>query len=157
MYLGSIEVSEIYFFFKQKTSYDVRMSDWSSDVCSSDLLGHQACVPVAGERERGVGRDLGHEVVVVGVEPLRHLQRRMLTGAAGGGEVRPEGDGAILAAQLREAVGQGADSDSGVEHLVVVRERLRNRGVVAAEPEGGESLPCGAAKGRSEEHTSELQ
>src|SRR3546814_2414926 len=25
------------FFFKQKTAYEVRMSDWSSDVCSSDL------------------------------------------------------------------------------------------------------------------------
>src|SRR3546814_7950249 len=25
------------FFFKQKTSYDMRISDWSSDVCSSDL------------------------------------------------------------------------------------------------------------------------
>src|SRR3546814_9240760 len=27
----------IIFFFKQKTSYDMRISDWSSDVCSSDL------------------------------------------------------------------------------------------------------------------------
>src|SRR3546814_17262933 len=27
------------FFFKQKTAYDVRISDWSSDVCSSDLVG----------------------------------------------------------------------------------------------------------------------
>src|SRR3546814_8074330 len=27
----------ICFFFKQKTAYDVRISDWSSDVCSSDL------------------------------------------------------------------------------------------------------------------------
>src|SRR3546814_1918282 len=27
----------IFFFFKQKTSYEVRISDWSSDVCSSDL------------------------------------------------------------------------------------------------------------------------
>src|SRR3546814_9160946 len=26
------------FFFKQKTSYEVRISDWSSDVCSSDLV-----------------------------------------------------------------------------------------------------------------------
>src|SRR3546814_5870167 len=26
------------FFFKQKTSYEMRISDWSSDVCSSDLL-----------------------------------------------------------------------------------------------------------------------
>src|SRR3546814_10812743 len=27
------------FFFKQKTAYEVRISDWSSDVCSSDLGG----------------------------------------------------------------------------------------------------------------------
>src|SRR3546814_19138261 len=27
------------FFFKQKTSYEMRISDWSSDVCSSDLRG----------------------------------------------------------------------------------------------------------------------
>src|SRR3546814_2048805 len=26
-----------FFFFKQKTAYDMRISDWSSDVCSSDL------------------------------------------------------------------------------------------------------------------------
>src|SRR3546814_4212212 len=30
----------IFFFFKQKTAYDMRISDWSSDVCSSDLGGH---------------------------------------------------------------------------------------------------------------------
>src|SRR3546814_2374993 len=28
-----------FFFFKQKTAYEMRISDWSSDVCSSDLLG----------------------------------------------------------------------------------------------------------------------
>src|SRR3546814_12483548 len=28
-----------FFFFKQKTAYDMRISDWSSDVCSSDLMG----------------------------------------------------------------------------------------------------------------------
>src|SRR3546814_7229413 len=28
----------ICFFFKQKTAYEMRISDWSSDVCSSDLL-----------------------------------------------------------------------------------------------------------------------
>src|SRR3546814_10778354 len=27
------------FFFKQKTAYEMRISDWSSDVCSSDLCG----------------------------------------------------------------------------------------------------------------------
>src|SRR3546814_4184420 len=30
----------IVFFFKQKTAYEMRISDWSSDVCSSDLGGH---------------------------------------------------------------------------------------------------------------------
>src|SRR3546814_1666074 len=29
------------FFFKQKTAYDMRISDWSSDVCSSDLHHHR--------------------------------------------------------------------------------------------------------------------
>src|SRR3546814_2036591 len=32
---GSVLV--VFFFFKQKTAYEMRMSDWSSDVCSSDL------------------------------------------------------------------------------------------------------------------------
>src|SRR3546814_17843401 len=31
-----------FFFFKQKTAYEMRISDWSSDVCSSDLLARQA-------------------------------------------------------------------------------------------------------------------
>src|SRR3546814_16628950 len=29
-----------FFFFKQKTAYEMRISDWSSDMCSSDLLRH---------------------------------------------------------------------------------------------------------------------
>src|SRR3546814_6530822 len=29
------------FFFKQKTAYEMRISDWSSDVCSSDLIGKE--------------------------------------------------------------------------------------------------------------------
>src|SRR3546814_6198509 len=28
----------LFFFFKQKTAYELRISDWSSDVCSSDLV-----------------------------------------------------------------------------------------------------------------------
>src|SRR3546814_3932122 len=31
----------VFFFFKQKTAYEMRISDWSSDVCSSDLVGYQ--------------------------------------------------------------------------------------------------------------------
>src|SRR3546814_17222459 len=33
------------FFFKQKTAYEMRISDWSSDVCSSDLVGAAAGAP----------------------------------------------------------------------------------------------------------------
>src|SRR3546814_4578772 len=43
----------MFFFFKQKTAYEMRISDWSSDVCSSDLWlfdammeAHVPCAPV---------------------------------------------------------------------------------------------------------------
>src|SRR3546814_12159441 len=42
----------MFFFFKQKTAYEMRISDWSSDVCSSDPhctnLGGRFCGPWAG-------------------------------------------------------------------------------------------------------------
>src|SRR3546814_10465588 len=51
-----------FFFFKQKTAYEMRISDWSSDVCSSDLaqrlLAGQACQlqpPVGNLNEPAVG------------------------------------------------------------------------------------------------------
>src|SRR3546814_9119425 len=49
----------LFFFFKQKTAYEMRISDWSSDVCSSDLgrigqgrVGHLC----AGLRQRDRGQ-----------------------------------------------------------------------------------------------------
>src|SRR3546814_12925316 len=41
-----------FFFFKQKTAYEMRISDWSSDVCSSDLL-----MSDTGVQENGVSVD----------------------------------------------------------------------------------------------------
>src|SRR3546814_9590807 len=41
-----------FFFFKQKTAYELRISDWSSDVCSSDLLGK---IVAGGQRVQGPG------------------------------------------------------------------------------------------------------
>src|SRR3546814_9199846 len=43
MFLWSTDCSRtcssvLFFFFKQKTAYEMRISDWSSDVCSSDLV-----------------------------------------------------------------------------------------------------------------------
>src|SRR3546814_15454011 len=47
----------IFCFFKQKTAYDMRISDWSSDVCSSDLIdGAVDEVRLLLEREAVAGR-----------------------------------------------------------------------------------------------------
>src|SRR3546814_13860551 len=50
----------LFFFFKQKTAYEMRISDWSSDVCSSDLR-------FAHRRDR----DLAHGGIVV-EKPAEH-------------------------------------------------------------------------------------
>src|SRR3546814_10533532 len=44
----------IFFFFKQKTAYEMRISDWSSDVCSSDLLELQPFWDLVRETEVGM-------------------------------------------------------------------------------------------------------
>src|SRR3546814_2012903 len=42
-----------FFFFKQKTAYEMRISDWSSDVCSSDLMTRAIDQTLA---QQGLGR-----------------------------------------------------------------------------------------------------
>src|SRR3546814_6844567 len=42
----------MFFFFKQNTAYEMRISDWSSDVCSSDLHVIAPDLPGFGENER---------------------------------------------------------------------------------------------------------
>src|SRR3546814_2160229 len=55
----------VFFFFKQKTAYEMRISDWSSDVCSSDLT--YALRAWAAKRQRASARRrMGHIVT-----PLR--------------------------------------------------------------------------------------
>src|SRR3546814_10174625 len=43
------------FFFKQKTAYEMRISDWSSDVCSSDLTAGSTAATDLAAADRGVG------------------------------------------------------------------------------------------------------
>src|SRR3546814_748593 len=52
----------VLFFFKQKTAYEMRISDWSSDVCSSDLLTLSSssglalkAMVMAGQLASGIG------------------------------------------------------------------------------------------------------
>src|SRR3546814_4347843 len=51
------------FFFKQKTAYEMRISDWSSDVCSSDLV----------EAERRIEDLIAHRITPTLSENLAHL------------------------------------------------------------------------------------
>src|SRR3546814_15283262 len=51
------------FFFKQKTAYEMRISDWSSDVCSSDLSAHRAR-EISGGSELTIDRDRDKNPVV---------------------------------------------------------------------------------------------
>src|SRR3546814_2129991 len=54
----SVDV-EYVFFFKQKTAYEMRISDWSSDVCSSDLFVQRKLYPnvdfYSGIVQRAIG------------------------------------------------------------------------------------------------------
>src|SRR3546814_7320522 len=63
-----------FFFFKQKTAYDRRISDGSSDVCSSDLQFRQLGIepgqrPILGLKStvhfRGDFTDIAHEILTV--------------------------------------------------------------------------------------------
>src|SRR3546814_5542036 len=48
---------DLFFFFKQKTAYEMRISDWSSDVCSSDLAnGRGKALPQRSGRRLDSGQ-----------------------------------------------------------------------------------------------------
>src|SRR3546814_967479 len=79
-------VSDIsFFFFKQKTAYEMRISDWSSDVCSSDL---PSSVPFVGpgpgktrawREARSLEPRLGNEYEGGVLRPDRCLQASLIT------------------------------------------------------------------------------
>src|SRR3546814_5763861 len=60
-----------FFFFKQKTAYEMRISDWSSDVCSSDLppgsIAFSSPPATAVIGEDGLAVDIEFEAVAVGI------------------------------------------------------------------------------------------
>src|SRR3546814_4383630 len=70
-----------FFFFKQKTAYEMRISDWSSDVCSSDLPFHAIGQDHLLHLARG-------RIFVADQQVLRHLLRD--GGAAAGALARPD-------------------------------------------------------------------
>src|SRR3546814_2337014 len=72
-----------FFFFKQKTAYEMRISDWSSDVCSSDLMQHrqQARADQAFVGIASAGREVVLDDVVVGNTERRQEHRADEAGA----------------------------------------------------------------------------
>src|SRR3546814_1309282 len=98
------------FFFKQKTAYEMRISDWSSDVCSSDLQGdeaeqhdegarrlHATPTPLRSEGERAQRR----------AQPACGQQRRKGAESAGGhGERAGRHRAAWVARSAERSVGK---------------------------------------------------
>src|SRR3546814_19917645 len=64
----------LFFFFKQKTAYEMRISDWSSDVCSSDLLETLAIIAWRQPVTRGDIEDI--RGVTVSSQIVRTLEDR---------------------------------------------------------------------------------
>src|SRR3546814_6844858 len=67
-----------FFFFKQKTAYEMRISDWSSDVCSSDLM-----ILFDGQVPEAILEDDRHLVGIFGDQMARNRDA---------GRLRLEGD-----------------------------------------------------------------
>src|SRR3546814_4937618 len=86
-----------FFFFKQKTAYEMRISDWSSDVCSSDLL------------PRARATDRGDEPVPVRASG-RRLARLLARAKVRGGL---SGQGVGAAARPDRPPCRGAGGDRG--------------------------------------------
>src|SRR3546814_4376908 len=123
--------SIVVFFFKQKTAYEMRISDWSSDVCSSDLL----LVHVAEEGlEHEQGPDRGAvvadaaRVLVQQALDERHIEKIDLFQQA---REKPPPD------RLPQRAAEPVRQRAGESHLLAVEN-------LARQP-------------RSEEQTSELQ
>src|SRR3546814_5943458 len=85
-----------FFFFKQKTAYEMRISDWSSDVCSSDL---QPFMPSAARsavyRGTRASREIGLGDLTMACRPLDTIATRSLGANGTGGDLshirsRPE-------------------------------------------------------------------
>src|SRR3546814_3860940 len=89
--------SMVLFFFKQKTAYEMRISDWSSDVCSSDLYYFSAVVDhggfAAAERALGIpksrlSRRISQLETELGVRLLQRSTRRFAVTDVGQGVYR---------------------------------------------------------------------
>src|SRR3546814_10280663 len=134
-----------FFFFKQKTSYEMRISDWSSDVCSSDLLENAGRIDeqdlrVVLERDahqpRACGLRLGADDRDLLADQCVDERRLAGIGSADDGD---------------KAAGLGHFTGSGNGATI---PRFRRRPIRRRTPR---SLTFALSLSRSEEHSAELQ
>src|SRR3546814_2949983 len=143
----------MYFFFRQKTSYEMRISDWSSDVCSSDLL-EAAAARFEDAGTVGRNRECDRHAFQRGFDRVDHDFVRARDDALGQREAERE----VLQVLGRRhhhrewlAVAGEGDRNLGGHHVA----GLGCAAVAAVQ----DLLSSRAGQGivRSEEHTSELQ
>src|SRR3546814_6952283 len=89
------------FFFKQKTAYEVRIGDWSSDVCSSDLKladragGGNAAIDIEEIVMAAVGVEpRGENALILGFLGLQYERPGAVPEQDAGGAVLPVADAA---------------------------------------------------------------
>src|SRR5213079_3535304 len=91
----------LFFFFKQKTAYEITTGDWSSDVCSSDLVdlvGQDVIGETVAEHHDGVeGQRAADE------RPARLVSPHALVPCGGAPDPGPAGSGAPAAGPLAPA------------------------------------------------------
>src|SRR3546814_18969293 len=109
-----------FFFFKQKTAYEMRISDWSSDVCSSDLLERRLEYPAKGVGTIESGRlrqaDHGRRVDARHLGEAAHREKRHLVRIFQHetGQLLRLGAQSLIAGQKRLAQRGGKDRKSVV-------------------------------------------
>src|SRR3546814_2602661 len=132
--------------FKHKTAYDMRISDWSSDVCSSDLYGVVKLLESEGISVEGQNVVIVGASNIVGKPMALMLMARDATVAICHAKTRDLAQFTILADILVVA--------AGVPNLIL--PQMVKTGAIVIDV-GINRLPDGSITGRSEEHTSELQ
>src|SRR3546814_7724161 len=109
----------MFFFFKQKTAYEMRISDWSSDVCSSDLLESLADILLAIGQAHALaaaaGRRLHHHRIADLVGDADRMFRILDHADIAGDDIDARFLGQLLRLDLvahrGDGVGGGADED----------------------------------------------
>src|SRR3546814_2530940 len=150
----------IFFFFKQKTAYEMRISDWSSDVCSSDLYAMEI-------NNNEIGIEIGKSAKTF--EEITAKARKVMDGSL------PDGSGDVR----NPTAAKGPRAQGGAMWLSP--DKWRKNPLYEDGPKKGQEMPTEKTnwhtnpqrphgidwkngivhdaylKDRSEEHTSELQ